>query len=164
MKHPYFCFSSREFTHRVKSVSMAKFTSEEVEALQNGGNQVFLCVCVCVMFFPWKNEFLFSLLLAWPFNYFSVQEKYIWRIGTFRDSDYRTAGQTYTIYSICFGHVNRKHTFLIMFPSGSDANKIRQFIKDVYVDRRYAGGKSSDKPPRDMQARDIWDLNSFSKY
>lgn len=33
------CFS-REFTHRVKSVSMSKFTSQEVEALQEGGNQV----------------------------------------------------------------------------------------------------------------------------
>lgn len=32
---------SREFTHRVKSVSMSKFTSQEVEALQNGGNQVY---------------------------------------------------------------------------------------------------------------------------
>lgn len=31
---------SREFTHRVKSVSMAKFTSQEVDALQKGGNQV----------------------------------------------------------------------------------------------------------------------------
>lgn len=31
---------SREFTHRVKSVSMATFTSQEVEALENGGNQV----------------------------------------------------------------------------------------------------------------------------
>ncbi|WJX30018.1 hypothetical protein P8452_18600 [Trifolium repens] len=29
----------REFTHRVKSVSMAKFTSQEVTALQEGGNQ-----------------------------------------------------------------------------------------------------------------------------
>ncbi|KAE8687908.1 NSP-interacting GTPase, putative isoform 3 [Hibiscus syriacus] len=29
----------REFTHRVKSVSMAKFTSQEVAALQEGGNQ-----------------------------------------------------------------------------------------------------------------------------
>ncbi|KAK6942090.1 Arf GTPase activating protein [Dillenia turbinata] len=29
----------REFTHRVKSVSMAKFTSQEVESLQKGGNQ-----------------------------------------------------------------------------------------------------------------------------
>ncbi|XP_031488619.1 probable ADP-ribosylation factor GTPase-activating protein AGD14 isoform X2 [Nymphaea colorata] len=29
----------REFTHRVKSVSMAKFSPQEVEALQNGGNE-----------------------------------------------------------------------------------------------------------------------------
>ncbi|KAK4725624.1 hypothetical protein R3W88_028403 [Solanum pinnatisectum] len=29
----------REFTHRVKSVSMSKFTSQEVDALQQGGNQ-----------------------------------------------------------------------------------------------------------------------------
>ncbi|RVW34079.1 putative ADP-ribosylation factor GTPase-activating protein AGD14 [Vitis vinifera] len=29
----------REFTHRVKSVSMAKFTSQEVTSLQNGGNE-----------------------------------------------------------------------------------------------------------------------------
>lgn len=36
------CYSicSREFTHRVKSVSMAKFTSQEVAALQEGGNKV----------------------------------------------------------------------------------------------------------------------------
>lgn len=33
---------SREFTHRVKSVSMSKFTSKEVEVLQTGGNQVVL--------------------------------------------------------------------------------------------------------------------------
>ena len=32
--------SSREFTHRVKSVSMAKFSAQEVSALQEGGNQV----------------------------------------------------------------------------------------------------------------------------
>lgn len=31
---------SREFTHRVKSVSMAKFTPQEVSALQGGGNAV----------------------------------------------------------------------------------------------------------------------------
>ncbi|PWZ40478.1 putative ADP-ribosylation factor GTPase-activating protein AGD14 [Zea mays] len=29
----------REFSHRVKSVSMAKFTSQEVSALQEGGNE-----------------------------------------------------------------------------------------------------------------------------
>ncbi|KAG5040068.1 hypothetical protein JHK82_012207 [Glycine max] len=40
LKSPVFYMScSREFTHRVKSVSMAKFTSQEVDALQNGGNQ-----------------------------------------------------------------------------------------------------------------------------
>jgi hypothetical protein len=31
---------SREFTHRVKSVSMAKFTTQEVRTLEQGGNQV----------------------------------------------------------------------------------------------------------------------------
>lgn len=49
----YFCFlfCSREFTHRVKSVSMSKFTLKEVEALQKGGNQVtkharFCCILI----------------------------------------------------------------------------------------------------------------------
>lgn len=36
----FFAPPSREFTHRVKSVSMAKFSSQEVDALQKGGNQV----------------------------------------------------------------------------------------------------------------------------
>lgn len=31
---------SREFTHRVKSISMAKFTADEVSALQAAGNEV----------------------------------------------------------------------------------------------------------------------------
>lgn len=39
---------SREFTHRVKSVSMAKFTSKEVEELQRGGNQVGIIVIYMV--------------------------------------------------------------------------------------------------------------------
>ncbi|CAI5533531.1 unnamed protein product [Closterium sp. Naga37s-1] len=38
-------FRFREYTHRLKSVSMAKFTPEEVAALQQGGNQ---CVCVAL--------------------------------------------------------------------------------------------------------------------
>ncbi|KAK6140833.1 hypothetical protein DH2020_025427 [Rehmannia glutinosa] len=32
-------YSNREFTHRVKSVSMAKFSEEEITALQAGGNE-----------------------------------------------------------------------------------------------------------------------------
>jgi hypothetical protein len=48
-KTPYFklakcvsfgCLCSREFTHRIKSISMAKFTTAEVVALQQGGNEV----------------------------------------------------------------------------------------------------------------------------
>lgn len=31
---------SREFSHRIKSISMAKFTAAEVSALQAGGNEV----------------------------------------------------------------------------------------------------------------------------
>ncbi|XP_015899748.2 probable ADP-ribosylation factor GTPase-activating protein AGD14 isoform X1 [Ziziphus jujuba] len=83
----------REFTHRVKSVSMAKFTSQEVEALQNGGNQ-------------------------------RAREIYL------KDWD-----------------LQRQR-----LPDSSNIDKIRQFIKDVYVDRRFAGGKTSNKPPRDMQS------------
>ncbi|KAG9148326.1 hypothetical protein Leryth_012275 [Lithospermum erythrorhizon] len=82
----------REFTHRVKSVSMAKFTSQEVEALQNGGNQ-------------------------------RAIEKYL------RDWDPQRQ----------------------RLKDNSNAEKIRQFIKDVYVDKKYSVPKSSDKPPRDLQ-------------
>lgn len=35
---------SREFSHRIKSISMAKFTSAEVSALQAGGNEVILII------------------------------------------------------------------------------------------------------------------------
>ncbi|XP_017977069.1 PREDICTED: probable ADP-ribosylation factor GTPase-activating protein AGD14 isoform X1 [Theobroma cacao] len=83
----------REFTHRVKSVSMSKFTSQEVEALQNGGNQ-------------------------------RARDIYL------KDWD-----------------LQRQR-----LPDSSNADKIREFIKNVYVDRKYVGGKTSDKPPRDMQS------------
>lgn len=42
--------------------------------------------------------------------------------------------------------------FLFFFFYCSNPDKIREFIKNVYVERKYAGGKSSDKPPRDTQA------------
>ncbi|KAJ4824569.1 hypothetical protein Tsubulata_017492 [Turnera subulata] len=83
----------REFTHRVKSVSMSKFTSQEVEALQNGGNQ-------------------------------RAREIYL------KDWDQQRQ----------------------RLPDNSNADKVREFIKHVYVDRRYTGGKTSDKPPKDMQS------------
>ncbi|TYG46607.1 hypothetical protein ES288_D11G269100v1 [Gossypium darwinii] len=79
----------REFTHRVKSVSMSKFISQEVEALQNGGNQ-------------------------------RARDIYL------KDWDMQKQ----------------------RLPDSSNPNKIREFIKNVYVDRKY----TSDKPPRDMQS------------
>ncbi|PIN05811.1 putative GTPase-activating protein [Handroanthus impetiginosus] len=82
----------REFTHRVKSVSMAKFTFQEVDALQRGGNQ--------------RAKELF--LKAW-------------------DPQRR-------------------------LPDNSNVDKVREFIKNVYVDKRYTVEKSSDRPPRDPQS------------
>ncbi|KAL6974365.1 hypothetical protein U1Q18_028547 [Sarracenia purpurea var. burkii] len=79
----------REFTHRVKSVSMAKFTSLEVSALQGGGNA-------------------------------SAKEIY------FKEWD------------------PQRHSI----PDSSNVERLRDFIKHVYVDRRYTGERSFDKPPR----------------
>lgn len=82
----------REFTHRVKSVSMSKFTSPEVEALQKGGNQ--------------RAREIY--LKSWD-----PQSQWL--------------------------------------PSNSNVDKVREFIKAVYVDKRYAAAQSSDRPPRDTQ-------------
>ncbi|CAH9102914.1 unnamed protein product [Cuscuta epithymum] len=70
----------REFTHRVKSVSMAKFTSQEVSALQGGGNA-------------------------------SAKEIYLKEWDPQRNS----------------------------LPDGSNVERLRDFIKHVYEDRRYTG-------------------------
>lgn len=82
----------REFTHRVKSVSMAKFTSQEVEALQKGGNQ--------------RAREIY--LKSWD-----PQSQWL--------------------------------------PNNSNVDKVRDFIKTVYVDKRYSAAQSSDRPPRDAQ-------------
>lgn len=79
----------REFTHRVKSVSMAKFTSQEVSALQEGGNQR----AKDVYFKEWDPQ---------------------------RNS----------------------------FPDSSNVERLRDFIKHVYMDKRYTGDRNYDKPPR----------------
>ncbi|KAH1256033.1 putative ADP-ribosylation factor GTPase-activating protein AGD14 [Glycine max] len=93
----------REFTHRVKSVSMAMFTSQEVDALQNGGNQRAREIHL-------KN---------WDFQ--------------------------------------RQR-----LPDSSNVDKVREFIRNVYVDQRYAAAKSSDKPPRDSPIED--DTRRASSY
>ncbi|KAJ3695048.1 hypothetical protein LUZ60_000425 [Juncus effusus] len=77
----------REFTHRVKSISMAKFTSQEITALQEGGNE-------------------------------NAKKIY------FKEWDF----QRYTL------------------PDNSDVDKVRDFIKHVYVDRRFMSDRNADKP------------------
>ncbi|XP_020220169.1 probable ADP-ribosylation factor GTPase-activating protein AGD14 [Cajanus cajan] len=79
----------REFTHRVKSISMAKFTAQEVSALQEGGNQH-------------AKEIYFK---EWDPQHHSL-------------------------------------------PDSSNINRLRDFIKHVYVDRRFTGDRTYDKPPR----------------
>ncbi|KAJ6844983.1 putative ADP-ribosylation factor GTPase-activating protein AGD14 [Iris pallida] len=79
----------REFCHRVKSISMAKFTSQEVSALQEGGNE---------------------------------RAKDIY----FKDWD------------------PQRHSVV----DSSNIDRLRDLIKHVYVDRRYSGERSTDRPPR----------------
>ncbi|XP_020537129.1 probable ADP-ribosylation factor GTPase-activating protein AGD14 isoform X2 [Jatropha curcas] len=79
----------REFTHRVKSVSMAKFKAEEVSALQAGGNDR----ARQIYFKDWDPQ---------------------------RDS----------------------------YPDGSNLHKLRDFIKHVYVARKYSGERSTERVPR----------------
>uniref|UniRef100_A0A453NQ33 Arf-GAP domain-containing protein n=1 Tax=Aegilops tauschii subsp. strangulata TaxID=200361 RepID=A0A453NQ33_AEGTS len=85
----------REFTHRVKSVSMAKFTAQEVTALQGGGNER-------------AREIFFK---EWD----SQRNPY---------------------------------------PDSSNTDKLRNFIKHIYVERRYTGERSSDRPPRGKDDKD----------
>ncbi|XP_078438831.1 NSP (nuclear shuttle protein)-interacting GTPase [Wolffia australiana] len=79
----------REFTHRVKSVSMAKFTTQEVNALQEGGNE-------------------------------RAREIY------FKNWD------------------QQRHSF----PDSSNVEKLREFIRHIYVERRYTGERTVDGPPK----------------
>ncbi|CAN8294944.1 unnamed protein product [Cochlearia groenlandica] len=83
----------REFTHRVKSVSMSKFTSQEVEVLQTGGNQ-----------------------------------------------------RAREIYLKNWDHQRQR------LPENSNAERVREFIRNVYVQKKYAGATVTDKPPNDSQS------------
>ncbi|KAK7358308.1 hypothetical protein VNO77_00235 [Canavalia gladiata] len=85
----------REFTHRVKSISMAKFTAQEVSALQEAGNQ-------------------------------HAKEIY------FKEWD------------------PQRHSL----PDSSNIDRLRDFIKHVYVDRRFTGERTYDKPPRVKSDKD----------
>ncbi|XP_019416199.1 PREDICTED: probable ADP-ribosylation factor GTPase-activating protein AGD14 isoform X3 [Lupinus angustifolius] len=79
----------REFTHRVKSVSMAKFTPEEVAALEAGGNE---------------------------------RAKQIY----FKEWD------------------SQRHSY----PDSNNMHRLRDFIKHVYVDRKFTGERGAVVLPR----------------
>ncbi|XP_023635321.1 probable ADP-ribosylation factor GTPase-activating protein AGD14 isoform X1 [Capsella rubella] len=76
----------REFTHRVKSVSMAKFTADEVGALRAGGNE-------------------------------RARQIYFKEWDTHRDG----------------------------YPDGSNIFKLRDFIRNVYVDKRYCSESNDSR-------------------
>ncbi|KAL2236975.1 UNVERIFIED_CONTAM: putative ADP-ribosylation factor GTPase-activating protein AGD14 [Sesamum indicum] len=78
----------REFTHRVKSVSMAKFNEEEITALQAGGN-----------------------------------------------------GRAREIYFKAWDPQRNN------LPDNSNLQRLREFVKHIYVDRKYAGENSSNRLP-----------------
>ncbi|CAN6230816.1 unnamed protein product [Urochloa humidicola] len=94
----------REFTHRVKSVSMAKFTAQEVTALQEGGNE-------------------------------RAREVF------FKEWDPQRNG----------------------YPDSSNADKLRNFIKHVYEERRFTGERSTDRPPRVKDDKDEYSENRRSE-
>ncbi|KAI8570988.1 hypothetical protein RHMOL_Rhmol01G0082000 [Rhododendron molle] len=103
----------REFTHRVKSVSMAKFTSQEVSALQGGGNAS-------------AKEIYFK---EWDPQRHSVPDSRLLLVfGLF----------CYAFHANCG---------LIRTFDASNVERLRDFIRHVYVDRRYTGERSFDKPP-----------------
>ncbi|KAF8407018.1 hypothetical protein HHK36_006140 [Tetracentron sinense] len=111
------CFiASREFTHRVKSVSMAKFTSQEVSSLQGGGNER-------------AKEIYFK---EWDSQRHSVPDS---RLLFFFTYAVLRISKTITV------------TILTQMFASSNVDRLRDFIKHAYVDRRYTGERSSDKPP-----------------
>ncbi|XP_042468559.1 probable ADP-ribosylation factor GTPase-activating protein AGD14 isoform X1 [Zingiber officinale] len=96
----------REFTHRVKSISMAKFSSEEVSSLQQGGNE-----CAREIYFK-----------EWDAQRYS-------------------------------------------FPDSSNIVRLREFIKHVYMDRRYTGERSSSRSPRSKgDNEDPYDKKKLDSY
>lgn len=139
---------SREFTHRVKSVSMAKFTSQEVAALQEGGNQVKYTP-------PSVLEFHFacqSWLFSTSFYFLSVQGIFILKNGIHNANPPLTAG--YTLLISVF-HILKLLQFWFWFFAASNVERLRDFIKHVYVDRRYTGERSYGKPPSMKMVRSL---------
>jgi hypothetical protein len=48
------------------------------------------------------------------------------------------------------------------YPDSSNVDKLRNFIKHVYVERRYTGERSTDRPPRGKVMLSPYCSKSFS--
>ncbi|XP_039125763.1 probable ADP-ribosylation factor GTPase-activating protein AGD14 [Dioscorea cayenensis subsp. rotundata] len=94
----------REFTHRVKSISMAKFTSQEVISLQACGNSR----AKDIYFKEWDPQW---------------------------------------------------HSY----PDSSDIDSLREFIRHVYVDRKYTGEKGTNRSSRMKGHSQDFSENKMSK-
>jgi len=153
---PFVLISSREFTHRVKSISMAKFTAQEVSALQEGGNQVWMCFCDKTCF--WYLESLMLQFIMWfsiISNFCSVQKKFILKNGTHNVILFLIAGKHLLVSSCgnCRLHYSNLHS------GASHVDRLRHFIKHVYIDRRFSGEKTNDKPPRVKVLKHLFSLD-----
>lgn len=77
---------------------------------------------------------------------FSVQNKCTSKIGICNASPSPTAG--YYLFVMCSCKLINNYPILIYVIVASNVERLRDFIKHVYVDKRYAGERSYDKPPR----------------
>ena len=88
----------------------------------------------------------------------SEQEKHFWRIGTCSNWGCLIAGLRMVFSTDLLNSVTWNFLYNI-FCLCSKPDRIREFIRSVYVEKKYAGGRSSDKPPRDTQVNIATSLN-----
>lgn len=145
---------SREFTHRVKSVSMAKFTADEVSALHAGGNEVRFAglvvtssvqmnVAVCVLC-PVLTRCSWISVKAGETDIFQ-------RVGSSSQfsTRWQVLGWSFLLHLLQSAQYEQ-YPDVSLFPylAFSNPYKLRDFIKHVYVDRRFTGEEGTEKPPK----------------
>ena len=59
----------------------------------------------------------------------------------------------YLLYAFMYNYRMHHSFILISMVGASNVDRLRDFIKHVYVDRRFTGDKTNDKPPRAKPVR-----------
>lgn len=90
---------SREFSHRVKSVSMAKFTPQEIASLQAGGNEVNIhkLLSIFMLFSRWSYDVSHNVFYTTCSTH-SGQRKYTSEIGTLSGNLFLIASEFLLIF------------------------------------------------------------------